>query len=79
MFHDLIRVYADALTVATTLRPPVSAAPARESDRSADDEEILRASLSDRLVGWLTRWLRRGSDAPMRAASLRSFIRAPHL
>ena len=79
MFHDLVKVYADALTVATTLRPPASAAPGRESDRSADCEETFRASLPDRLVGWLARWLRRGSDAPMRAASLRSFIRAPHL
>ena len=79
MFHDLIKVYADALTVATTLRPPVSAAPARESDRFAVCEEIFRAPLPDRLVGWLARWLRSGSDAPMRTASLRSFIRAPHL
>jgi hypothetical protein len=68
MFNDIIRTYADAMYVATTLRLPQQAPPARESDRIADREERRRAPLADRLVGWLARWLRRGSAAVPTAA-----------
>ncbi len=83
MFHDLIKAYADTLYVATTLRLPVSAASARESERLADCQERGRARSSGRLaariVGWLRTRLGRGfaataePPAPIRP----SFIRPP--
>jgi hypothetical protein len=74
MFHDIIKAYADALTVATTLRPP---APAREAERFAACEENRRALLSPRLVGRLVRWFRGGSDAAVPAARPRALIPTP--
>jgi hypothetical protein len=64
MFNDIISAYADALYVATTLRPPVSARPGPESDRA----ESCRAPLPDRLVRRLVRWLRRGAASVPTAA-----------
>jgi len=84
MFHDIIKAYADAMYVATTLRPPVSAAPARESERFADREERSRTRSSSLLARRIANWLRTrlgrgfgatgGPAAPVRP----SFIRAPH-
>jgi hypothetical protein len=84
MLHDIIKAYADALYVATTLRPPVSATSARERDRFADGQERSRARSSSLLAGriadWLGTRLGRGFGATGgRAAPARSsFIRAPH-
>jgi hypothetical protein len=81
MFHDIINAYADAIYVATMLRPPVSAAVADECERFADGEERRRAKSSARLAGRIADWLRTRLDrgfgatgAPARP----SFIRAPH-
>lgn len=79
MFHDIIKTYADALSVAITLRPPVSAPPAHDSDCDADRERSRRAPLPRRLVAWLARRLGRGFEGALSAVSLRSFIRTPHL
>jgi len=82
MFHDLITAYADAIHVATTLRPPVSAPPARESERLADDDEHRRAGSSDglagRIVGWMRTRLGRGFGAPAAPPVRPPFIRARH-
>jgi len=84
MFHDIIKAYADAMYVATTLRPPVSAASARESERFADCQERSRSRSSDRLAGWIVGWLRtrlgRGfaASAEPPAPIRPSFIRTPH-
>ena len=84
MFHDIIKAYADAMSVATTLRPPVSAQPAHESEGFADGEERSRARSSGRVAGWIA-GLRRvllgraGSPTAKPAPRTRaSFIRAPH-
>jgi hypothetical protein len=83
MFLDIIKTYADALCVATTLRPPVSA-PAGERERFADGEERSRARSASPLAGQIANWLRtrlgRGFGATGgRAAPARSsLIRAPH-
>jgi hypothetical protein len=58
MFLDIIKAYADAMYVATTLRPPVSAAPTRERERFADGEQRSRARLSSPLAGRIAKWLR---------------------
>jgi len=84
MFHDIIRAYADVMYVAATLRSPVSARPAHESEGFADGEERSRARSSGRLAGRIVGWLRtrlgRGFGATGEpAAPIRpSFIRAPH-
>jgi hypothetical protein len=55
MFHALIQTYADAMYVATTLRPPASA-PAREREHLADGEKRDGAPsgpLSGGVAGWL--------------------------
>jgi hypothetical protein len=84
MFHALIQTYADAMYVATTLRPPVSARPVRESECLTDGEACSGARASGRLpgriVGWLRTRLDRGFTAAAKpAASIRpSFARAPH-
>lgn len=84
MFHDIIKAYADAMSVATTLRPPVSAPPARESERFADCEERSRARSSGRLAGRVVGWLRTrlgrgfGAAAEPTPPIRPSFIRAPH-
>ena len=81
MFHDLIKAYADAMYVATTLRLPVSVAPTRDL---AEGEERRRAGLSGRLArgigGWLrTRLDRRFGTAAAPTPSVRpSFVRARH-
>jgi hypothetical protein len=64
MFHALIQAYADAMYVATTLRPPVSAASARESERFADCQERSRARSSGRLAGRIVGWLRTSTAIP---------------
>jgi hypothetical protein len=79
MFHDIIKAYADAMYVATTLRTPPSVAPACESDEVAH-----RARSSGWLAGRVAAWLRtrfgRGFGATAKPApSIRaSFMRAPH-
>ena len=80
MYHDIIKAYADAVYVATTLRPPMSAAPARERERFADGEGRTRARSSRRLAGRIVTWLRTGFGVAVGpAATVRSsFIRAPH-
>ncbi len=84
MFHDIIRLYADVIYVATTLRLPVSARPAHESERFADCEERRQARSSGRVAGWIARWWRvllgrAGSPTAKPAPRTRaSFIRAPH-
>ncbi len=84
MFHDLIKAYADAMYVATTLRPPVSDAFARESERFADCQERSRVRWSGRVAAWIAGGWRvllgragspTGEPAPPTRAS---FIRAPH-
>ena len=42
MFDEIIKALADALTVATTLRPPPTA-PARTTSRFTESERILEA------------------------------------
>jgi len=73
MLSDIVRTYADAMYVATTLRLPEQAPPSRESDHVAHRAESGRVPLLDRLVGWLARWPRRGS-----AAVPAAFIHGPH-
>jgi len=75
MFHDIIKTYADALTVATTLRLPPSA---REVEASAAGEKSDRPGLAGRLVGRVARWVTRTADAGLQAASTRAVIRTPH-
>jgi hypothetical protein len=58
MFHALIQTYADAMYVATTLRPPASAQPAHENERLADGEERSPARSSGPLRGRIADWLR---------------------
>jgi hypothetical protein len=83
MFHTLIQTYADAIYVATTLRPPVSTRPVRESEGLADGEERSLARRSGQLAGsivdWLRTRLRRGIAATATpAAPIRpSFVRVP--
>jgi hypothetical protein len=83
MFHALIQTYADAMYVATTLRPPVSARPVRESECHADCRARSLARPSGQLAGWIVDWLRtrlrRGFAATAKpAAPIRpSFVRAP--
>lgn len=83
MFHTLIQTYADAIYVATTLRPPVSARPVRESECHADCEagSLTRQSgqLAASIVDWLRTRLRRGIAATAKpAAPIRpSFVRVP--
>ncbi len=83
MLHDIIKAYADALYVATTLRLPATAAPTRESECFADGEERGRVRSSGRLAGWVARLLQarlgRGFGQRARPARIRpSLIRAPH-
>jgi hypothetical protein len=83
MFPDVIKAYVDAMYVATTLRPPMSAVPA-EGDRFADSEECRRVPslrlLASRVAHWLRRTLDRRSGVMAEpTASVRpSFTRAPH-
>ena len=73
MLNDIVRTYADAMYVATTLRLPEQAPPSRHSDSVADRAESGRLPLLGRLVGWLARWPRRGSaSAPV------ALIHGPH-
>ncbi len=83
MFHDIIRVYADAMYVATTLRLPPSAWPARESECLVDCELRSRRQSLSRLVGRIADRLRtrlgRGGATAAPAEPIRpSFIRAPY-
>jgi hypothetical protein len=56
MFPDIIKAYADAMYVATTLRPPVSEQSRRENERFADCRQHGRPAALRRLVGWLAGW-----------------------
>jgi len=82
MFHALIQTYADAMYVATTLRPPASA-PARENERLADGEERSPARPSGPLSGRIAGWLRTRRDRALAATAAPavpirpSFTRAP--
>jgi hypothetical protein len=84
MFLDIINAYADAMCVATTLRPPVSAAPARDRERFADSEERSRGRSSSPHAGRFANWLRTrlgrgfGATGGRTAPARRSLIRAPH-
>ena len=84
MFHALIQTYADAMYVATTLRPPASGSPAHENERRADGEERSSARSSGpwsgRLAGWLRTRLGRGFAATTAPAALirPPFTRVPH-
>ncbi|HUL09253.1 MAG TPA: hypothetical protein VLV76_23180 [Candidatus Acidoferrum sp.] len=75
MFHDIIKTYADALTVATTLRMPPAA---RGAEASAAADESRRLPLSSRRIGRVIRWLGRTVDADLPAASPRALVRTPH-
>jgi len=83
MFHTLIQTYADAMYVATTLRPPVSSRSLWASERRADGEvsSPARSSgpLAGRIAGWLqTRLGRRFTTTGEPAAPTRpSFVRTP--
>jgi hypothetical protein len=80
MFHDIIKVYADALSVAVTLQLPVSAPPAHDSDCDGDsDRERNRRAPLPGLAARLARRLGRRFEGALSAVSLRSFIRMPHL
>ena len=57
MFHALIRSYADALYVATTLRPPLSPPTACVGERLAGSEACEEARPSGPLGGRIVRWL----------------------
>jgi hypothetical protein len=74
MFHHIIKTYADAVTVATTLRLPPSA---RDVDASAAGGESARPPLSSRLVGRVIRWLGCAADGGLPAAAARAVIRTP--
>lgn len=84
MFHTLIQTYADAMYVATTLRPPVSAWSLRTSEGAADGEARGPARSSGPLAGRIAAWLRRtlgrrftATGEPAAPAGP-SFVRAPH-
>jgi hypothetical protein len=84
MFLDIIKAYADAMYVATTLRPPVSAASTRERERFADAEERSRARSPRLHGGRIANWLRTrlgrvlGVTGTPAAAARPSLIHAPH-
>ncbi len=63
MFRDIIEAYADAIYVATTLRPPVSASPAPGGQRSGECVERRRSRVSRRLASWFRTSLGRRLDA----------------
>ena len=73
MLNDIVRTYADAMYVATTLRLPEQARPSRARDSVVDRAERGRVPLLDRLVSWLARWPRRGS-----ASAPAALIHRPH-
>ncbi len=58
MFHALIQSYADAMYVATTLRPPMSPPSACASERFAGSDARREAGPSGWLAGRIARWLR---------------------
>ena len=75
MFHDILQAYADAMYVATTLRPPRSA-PVRYGDECpANSGDRRRTPLWVRLGRWFSASLRAqlASDAVRRP-----FLRTPH-
>lgn len=80
MFHDIIKAYADAIYVATTLRPPVSASAAREGKLLAEGAERRRSRVSVRLGSWLRTSPGRGIDAATASAAPipPSFLGARH-
>jgi hypothetical protein len=67
MFHALIQSYADALYVATTLRPPLSPLSGCVSECTAASDARTEAGRSGRPASRIGRWLRarlgRGFDA----------------
>lgn len=58
MFHALIQTYADAMYVATTLRPPMSPPSTCGSERFAGSDARREAWSSGPFAGWIARWLR---------------------
>jgi hypothetical protein len=58
MLPDIIEAYADAMYVATTLRSPPLARPAREHERFPDRAEMGRARPPRRLARRVSDWLR---------------------
>ena len=83
MFHTLFQTYADAMYVATTLRPPVSSRSLWAGEGPADGEvsSPTRSSgpLAGRIAGWLrTRLGRRFAATGEPAAPAGpSFVRTP--
>jgi hypothetical protein len=57
MFHALIQSYADAMYVATTLRPPLSPPSACVSERFAGSDACEKARPSGPLAGPIVQWL----------------------
>jgi len=62
MFDEIIKTFADALTVATTLRPPLPAASAHMSSRLTESENVGAPPL-DRLGRLLVQGQIRSTDA----------------
>lgn len=58
MLHDIVKVYADALTVATTLHLPAIPQDQRESGRVSIGDSDAESNLSDRRVGRIRVWWR---------------------
>ena len=75
MFHDILQAYADAMYVATTLRPP-RGTPARYGDECpANNEDRRRTPRWARLGRWFAASLR----APLAGDVVRRpFPRTPH-
>jgi hypothetical protein len=79
MFDEIIKAYADALCVATTLRPPVSASAALGGKPFAACSECRRSRVSSRLAGWLraSPGRRIGAATGSTAPPLPAFVRSP--
>ena len=84
MFHAIVQTYADAMYVATTLRPPMSPTSACESERIAGSDARGEAGSSGPLAGQIVQWLRTrlgcrvGATAAPGAPIPLSRLRAPH-
>ena len=57
MFHALIQSYADAMYVATTLRPPLAPPSACVSERFAGSDACEKSRPSGPLAGRIVQWL----------------------
>ena len=58
MLHDIVKVYADALTVATTLHLPATPRDQRGNGRVSIGNSDPDSNLSDRRVGRIRAWWR---------------------